>query len=138
MMIKNMYPLPKINDYFDWIKGVTVISNIDLRSGYHQLCIKEEDNYKTSFHTRYDNYEFMVVPFGLTNAPTTFMYLMNNMFHRYLDKFVIMFIDDILVYSKNEEEHADDLPAMLRLLKEHNLYANISKCSSSKSLIHYL
>ena len=106
MTIKNRYPLPRIDDLFDQLKGETVFSKIDLRSGYHQVRIKEEDIYKTTFRTKYGHYEFVVIPFSLTNAPTTFMCLMNSVLRPYLDKFVIMFIDDILVYSKNEEEHA--------------------------------
>ena len=102
---------------------------IYLRSRYHQVCIKEEDIYKTTFKTRYGNYEFVVVPFGLTNAPSTFMCLMNSVLRPYLDKFVIVFIDDILVYSKNDEENAQHLATVLRLLRENPLYAKLNKCS---------
>jgi len=98
-----MYPLSSIDDLFDQLKGAVVLSNIDMRSGYHQVRIKEEDIYKTAFRTMYEHYEFFVVPFGLANAQTNFMCLMNNVLHPYLDKFVIVFIDDILIYSKNEE-----------------------------------
>ena len=104
--IKNRYPLPRIDDLFDQLQGVSVFSKIDLRSGYHQLKIKKMDIPKTAFRTRYGHYEFLVMPFGLTNALAAFMDLMNRVFHPYLDQFVIMFIDDILVYSKNEDEHA--------------------------------
>ena len=104
-----------------------MFSKIDLRSRYHQVHIKEEDIYKTYFRTRYGHYEFVVVPFGLTNAPTTFMCLMNSVWHLYLDKFFIVFIDDVLVYSKNEEEHAELLTSLLRLLREHQLYAKPNK-----------
>ena len=103
--IKNEYPLSRIDDLFDQLKGEIVFSKIDLRSGYHQICIKEEDIYKTTFKTRYGNYKFFGVPFGLTNALATFMCLMNSVLCPYLDKFVIVFIDDILLYYKNEEEH---------------------------------
>jgi len=127
--IRNRYPLLKIDDLFDQLKGATVFSKIDLRSGYHRVRIKDEDIYKIAFRTRYGHYEFVVVPFGLTNAPTTFMCLMNNVLHPYLDKFVIMFIDDILVYSKNEEEHVEHLVAVWRLLRENQLYAKLNKCS---------
>jgi len=124
--IKNMYPLPRIDDLFNKLKGATMFLNIDLRSGYHQIRIKQEDIYKTNFQTRYGNYEFVVVPFRLTNAPTTFMCLMNSVLCLYLDKLVIMFIDDILVYSKSKEDH---LATVLRLLREHQLYAKLKKCS---------
>jgi hypothetical protein len=97
--VKNMYPLPRIEDLFDQLRGASVFSMIDLRSGYHQLRIRPSDILKTAFITKYRLYEFTVMPFGLTNAPTYFMYLMNNMFMDYLDKFVVVFIDDILVYS---------------------------------------
>ena len=115
--IKNRYPLLRIDDLFDQLKGETMVSKIDLRSRYHQVRIKEEDIFKTTFRTRYGHYEFAVVPFGLTNAPATFMCLMNSVLHPYLGKFVIVFIDDILVYSKNEEEHVEHLAAMLRLVR---------------------
>lgn len=102
-----MYPLSRIDDLFDQFKGEVVFSNIDLRSRYHQVRIKEEVIYKTTFRTRYGHYKFVVVPFDLTNDPTTFMCLMNNVLHLYLDKFFIVFIDDIQVYSENEEEHVE-------------------------------
>ena len=126
--IKNGYPLSRIDDFFDQLKGETVFSKID-SSGYHQVCIKEEDIYKISFWTRHEHYGFVLVPFGLNNAPDNFMCLMNSMLHPYLDNFVIIFIDDILVYSKNEEEHAEHLATVLRLLRKHRLYAKLIKCS---------
>lgn len=105
-----------------------MFSNIDLRSRYHQVRIKEEDIHKTAFRTQYDHYEFIVVSFGLTNAPMTFMCLMNSAFRKYLDKFILVFLDDILIYSKNEEEHEENLRLILQVLIENQLYAKLSKC----------
>ena len=107
--IKNKYPLPMINDLFDQLQGAKVFSKIDLRSGYHELKIREQDIPKTAFTTRYGLYEYTIMSFGLTNAPAYFMNMMNKVFMEFLDKFVVMFIDDILVYSKNEEEHKEHL-----------------------------
>ena len=126
--IKNKYPLPHIHDLFDQLAGSKVFSKIDLRSGYHQLKIKEEDIPKTAFRTRYGHYEFLVMSFGLTNAPAAFMDLMHRVFNDYLDKFVIVFIDDILIYSKNEEEHEAHLRQVLQRLSVEKLYAKFSKC----------
>ncbi|GJX02777.1 putative reverse transcriptase domain-containing protein [Tanacetum coccineum] len=126
--MKNRYPLPKIDDLFDQLQGSSVYSKIDLRSGYHQLRVREEDIPKTAFRTRYGHYEFQVMPFGLTNAPAVFMDLMNRVCKPYLDKFVIVFIDDILIYSKNKQEHEEHLKLILELLKKEELYAKFSKC----------
>jgi hypothetical protein len=115
MTIKNKYPLPRIDDLFDQVGEAKIFSKIDLRSGYHQVRIKDEDIHKTDFRTRYRHYEFVVVPFGLTNAPATFMCLMNNVLRKYLDKFVIVFIDDILIYSKTREEHEEHLRLVLKI-----------------------
>ncbi|GJV65774.1 putative reverse transcriptase domain-containing protein [Tanacetum coccineum] len=125
--VKNRYPLPRIDDLFDQLQGSSVYSKIDLRSGYHQLRVRDEDIPKTAFRTRYGHYEFQVMPFGLTNAPAVFMDLMNRVCKPYLDKFVIVFIDDILIYSRNEEEHANHLRIILELLKKEKLYAKFSK-----------
>ena len=126
--MKNKYPFPRIDDLFDQMRGAKVFFKIDLRSGYHQVRIKDEYIHKIAFRTRYGHYEFVMVPFGLTNAPATFMCLMNSVFGRYLDKFVLVFLDDILVYSKNKEEHEEHLRLTLQLLREHQLYAKLSKC----------
>ncbi|GJT86359.1 putative reverse transcriptase domain-containing protein [Tanacetum coccineum] len=126
--IRNRYPLPRIDDLFDQLQGAKYFSKIDLRSGYHQLRVREQDISKTAFRTRYGHYEFLVMPFGLTNAPAVFMDLMNRIFHEYLDKFVIVFIDDILVYSKSEEEHEQHLRIVLEILRQKKLYAKFSKC----------
>ena len=126
--IKNRYPLPKIDDLFDQLQGANVFLKIDLRSRYHQIKIKEMDILKTAFRTRYGHYEFLVMPFRLTNAPATFMDLMNRVFHPYLDQFVIVFIDDILVYSKNVDEHARHLRIVLQTLRDRELYAKFFKC----------
>ena len=117
--IKNKYPLPRIDLLFDQLSGAKVFSKIDLRSGYHQIRIRPEDVPKTAFTTRYGVYEYLVMSFGLTNAPAHFMYLMNSVFVPELDKFVVVFIDDILIYSKTKEEHAEHLQVVLTRLSEH-------------------
>jgi hypothetical protein len=126
--IKNKYPLPRIEDLFDQMKGASVFSKIDLRSGYHQLKIRESDIPKTAFRTRYGLYEYIVMSFGLTNAPAYFMYLMNKLFMEYLDKFVVVFIDDILIFSKTMEEHEEHLRLVLEKLRSNHLYAKFRKC----------
>ena len=126
--VRNRYPLPRIDDLFDQLQGACVFSKIDLRSGYHQLRVRGEDVPKTAFRTSYGHYEFLVMPFGLTNAPTAFMDLMNRVFEPYLDQFVVVFIDDILVYSKSREEHECHLSIVLQTLKDKLLYAKLKKC----------
>ena len=126
--IRNQYPLPRIDELFDQLQRSRVYSKIDLRSGYRQLRVQESDVAKTAFRTRYGHYEFLVMPFGLTNAQTAFMDLMNRVFQPYLDRFVIVFIDDILVYSGSSEEHSEHLRIVLHTLRERQLYAKLSKC----------
>jgi hypothetical protein len=126
--VKNKYPLPRIDDLLDQLRGACVFSKIDLRSGYHQLKVRECDIPKTAFVLRYGLYEFTVMSFRLTNAPAYFMYMMNKVFMEYLDKFIVVFIDDILVYSMNEEEHEGHLCLILQKLRDHKLYAKLSKC----------
>ncbi|GJU30323.1 putative reverse transcriptase domain-containing protein, partial [Tanacetum coccineum] len=126
LTVKNRYPLPRIDDLFDQLQGSNVYSKIDLRSGYHQLWVREEDILKTAFKTRYGHYESQVMPFGLTNAPAVLMDLMNRVCKPFLDKFMIVFIDDILIYSKNKKEHEEHLKAILELLKKEELYAKFS------------
>jgi hypothetical protein len=126
--VKNKYPLPRIDDLFDQLRGASVFSKIDLRSGYHQVQVRECDIPKIAFVLRYGLYEFTMMSFGLTNAPAYFMYMMNKVFMEYLDKFVVVFIDDILVYSRNEGEHEGHLRLVLQKLRDHKLYAKLSKC----------
>ncbi|GJY99085.1 putative reverse transcriptase domain-containing protein [Tanacetum coccineum] len=138
LTVKYRYPLLRIDDLFDQLQGSSVYSKIDLRSGYHQIIVREEDIPKTTFRTRYGHYEFQVMSFGLTNAPAVFMDLMNRVCKPYLDKFVIVFIDDILIYSKSEEEHAEHLKLILELLKKEELYAKFSKCEFWLSKVQFL
>nr|GEZ57068.1 putative reverse transcriptase domain-containing protein [Tanacetum cinerariifolium] len=127
LKVKNHFPLQRTDDLFDQLQGLSIYSKIDLRSGYHQLRVHEEYIPKTAFRTRYGHYEFQVMPFGLTNILAVFMDLMNRVCKPYLDKFVIDFIDDILIYSKNKKEHEEHLKAILELLKKEELYAKFSK-----------
>ncbi|GJV73791.1 putative reverse transcriptase domain-containing protein [Tanacetum coccineum] len=128
LTVKNRYPLLRIDVLFDQLQGSSIYSKIDLRSGYHQIRVRGQDIPKTAFQTRYGHYEFQVMPFELTNAPAVFMDLMNRVCKPYLDNFVIVFIDDILIYSKDEREHEEHLKAILELLKREKLYAKFSKC----------
>ena len=138
MIVKNKYPLPKIDDLFDQLQGSCVFCKIDLRSRYYRLRVKGEDILKTAFRTRYWHDEFLVMPFGLTNAPTAFMDLMNRVFKPYLDNFVVVFIDDILVYSKNKEKHEKHLRVVLKTLKEHQPFSKLKKCEFWLDQISFL
>ena len=130
--IKNKYPLPRVDELFDQLHGARYFSKIDLRSGYHQVRIRAEDVAKTAFRTKFGHYEFLVMPFGLTNAPATFMTLMDSVLRPYLGKFVVVFLDDILIYSKTESEHLEHLRLVFDKLREHALYAKQSKCEFFK------
>jgi len=125
VMLKNRYPLPRIVDLIDQLVGARVFSKIDLRSGYRQIKVKDEDMQKTAFRTCYGNYEYSVLPFGVTNAPGVFMEYMSRIFHAYLDRFVVVFIEDILIYSKSEEEHAEHLKIILQVLKEKEVVCQV-------------
>jgi hypothetical protein len=136
--IKNKYPLPRIDILFDQLAGAKVFSKIDLRSGYHQIKIRPSDIPKTTFSTRYGLYEYLVMSFGLSNAPAYFMYLMNSVFMQELDKFVVVFIDDILIYSKTPEDHVKHLHVILQRLRDHHLYAKFSKCEFWLDTVKFL
>nr|GFC18516.1 putative reverse transcriptase domain, ribonuclease H-like domain, aspartic peptidase domain protein [Tanacetum cinerariifolium] len=138
LTVKNRYPLSRMEDLFDQIQGSSVYSKIDLRSGYHQLRIREEDIPITAFWTRYGHFEFQVMLFGVTNALAVFMDLMNRVCKSYLDKFVIVFIDDILIYSMSKEDHEEHLKTILELLKNEKLYAKFSKCDFWLESVHFL
>ena len=136
--VKNKYPLPRIDELLDQFKGAKWFSKIDLASGYHHIPIESNDIRKTVFRTRYGHYEFVVMSFGLTNAPAAFMKMMNGIFHDFQDEFVIIFIDDILVYSRSKEDHERHLRAVLGRLREHKLFAKLSKCSFRHKSIGFL
>jgi hypothetical protein len=138
VIIKNKYPLPRINDLFNQLCGACVFSKINIRSRYHQLKIRECDILKTTFILRYSMYEFTVMSFGLTNAPAYFMYMMNKVFMEYLDKFIVVFIDDILAYSRNEEEPEGHLRLVLQKLRDYKLYAKLSKCEFWLKQVNFL
>jgi len=128
LTIKSKYPLPRIDDLMDQLHGASVFSKIDLRLGYHQILVKAEDVEKTAFRSRYGHYEYVIMPFGVTNAPALFRDYLNRIFRPFLDNFVVVFIDDILIYSKTHEEHAEHLRIMLGILREKQLFAKLSKC----------
>lgn len=136
--VKNRYPLPRVDELFDRLQGAKFFSKIDLRSGYHQIRIAEPDVHKTAFRCRYGHYEYLVMPFGLTNAPATFMALMNDIFRPYLDKFVLAFLDDILIYSRTREEHLQHLTLVLQELRRHKLCAKASKCEFLRDRVEFL
>ncbi|KAG7583636.1 Ribonuclease H-like superfamily [Arabidopsis suecica] len=136
--VKNKYPLPRIDELLDQLRDARWFSKIDLASGYHQIPIEPSDVRKTAFRTRYGHYEFVVMPFGLTNAPAAFMKMMNGIFREFLDEFVIIFIDDILVYSKDRETHQNHIRTVLERLREQKLFAKLSKCSFWQRSIRFL
>lgn len=136
--IKNKYPLPRIEELIDRLVGSRVFSKIDLRSGYHQIRVEDQDVYKTAFRTRYGHFEWRVLPFGLTNAPATFMGAMNEIFKPFLDKFVVVYLDDILIFSRSVEEHVQHLRAVLQVLRENKFYGKMSKCEFGKERIDFV
>jgi hypothetical protein len=136
--IKNKYSLPRIDYLFDQMRGARVFSKIDLRSGYHHMKIRPSDISKTAFSTRYGLYEFTVMSFGLTNAPAYFMNMMNKVFMEYLDKFVVVFINDILIYSENDSDHEEHLRMVLQKLRDNQLYAKFTKCEFWLDEVHFL
>jgi hypothetical protein len=136
--IKNKYPLPCIDILFDQLTGAKVFSKIDLHSGYHQIKIRPSDIPKIAFSTRYGLYEYLVMSFGLTNAPAYFMYLMNSVFMQELDKLIVVFTDDIQIYSKNLEDHTTHLRIVLQRLRDHHLYAKFSKCEFWLNTVKFL
>jgi hypothetical protein len=136
--VKNRYPLPRIDDLFDHLSGAKVFSRIDLHLGYYQIRIAEGDEEKTACRTRYGSYEFLVMPFGLTNAPATFCNLMNDIFQEWLDDFVVVYIDDILIYSDSLEEHAEHLRKVFQKLREYKLYAKLEKCEFGVTEVDFL
>jgi len=137
-MVKNRYLLPRIDDLFDRLSKAKVFSRIDLCSGYYQIWIVEGDEEKTACHTRYGSYEFLVMPFGLTNALATFCILMNDIFREWLDDSVVVYIDDILIYSGSLEEHAEHLRKVFQRLRENKLYAKLEKCEFGVTEVDFL
>jgi hypothetical protein len=138
LTIKNKYPLPRVDDFFDHLHGSKIFSKIDLKSGYNQIRIKECDIEKMGFRSRLGHYEYVVMPFGLTNAPATFMTLMNSLFMKHLGKFVLVFMDDIFIFSKTVEEHQDHLRRVFEILRSNQLFAKLSKCEFFSTCVEFL
>ena len=138
LTIKNRYPLPRINDLFDQLAGSRIFSSLDLAQGYHQSQILKEDVPKIAFRVPFGHYQFKVLSFGLTNAPATFQGVMNRIFQQHLEKFVLVYLDDILVFSKTQEEHLEHLRKVFEILRENKLFAKLTKCRFAKSELEYL